>query len=68
VEATDYGYVLHLVAPGGKETVVTNFRSLTLAVGDVFPYAQARWVVTEIHLRMTDATSFEVWAKPADEA
>jgi hypothetical protein len=62
---TEYGYVLYLTAPGGEETVVPNFRTLPLAVGDVFPYGEARWVVTEIHLRLTDTTSFEAWAKPA---
>ena len=64
--APDYGYVLHLVAPGGEDMVVPNFRCLQLAVGDYFPYGGQDWVVTDIHLRLTDTTSFEVWAKQAD--
>ena len=63
---SEYGYVLHLVAPGG-ETVVPNFRCLQLAVGDFFAYGRHDWVVTDIHLRLTDTTSFELWAKPSDE-
>jgi hypothetical protein len=62
---TDYGYILHLEAPGGEETVVPNFRCFPLAVGDSLPYGGQNWVVTDIHLRLTDTTSFEVWAKPA---
>lgn len=46
--------------------VVPNFRCLQLAVGDCFPYGGQDWVVTDIHLRLTDTTSFEVWAKQAD--
>lgn len=61
---TDYGYVLHLVAPGGEETVVPDFRCLQLAVGDSFAYGGHDWVVSDIHLRLTETTSFEVWAKP----
>jgi hypothetical protein len=63
---TEYGYVLHLVAPGA-ETRVLDFRSHPLAVGDSFAYGGHDWVVSDILLRLTDTTSFEVWAEPADE-
>jgi hypothetical protein len=66
VVMTDYGYVLHLGAPGGEETVVRNFRCLQLALRDVFPYGGSEWVVSDILLRMTDTTSFEVWAEPVE--
>ena len=64
--ATDYGYVLHLVAPGGEETVVPNFRYLELAVGDVFHYGGHEWTVSALDVHETEATTFEIWAEAVE--
>lgn len=64
--ATDFSYVLQLEAAGGEEAVIPAFRCFQLAVGDVYPYGQRDWVVTEIQEYETDTTSFELWAKPVE--
>jgi hypothetical protein len=66
VIATDFGYVVHLTAPGGEETMVPNFRYLELAVGDVFQYGGHDWTVSALDIHETETTSFEVWAEPVE--